>query len=83
MIKIPVFVFIRIIIVFLFYAEASPFEKPSAYQQNSSPVVTINSPADNSTFATVVPIHYSINVSDKEDGESKYDEINLRKYCLK
>ncbi len=43
--------------------------------ENTPPVVKIVSPAANSTFTSNTMLSYSITVSDKEDGESKYQEI--------
>lgn len=45
-------------------------------QQNHPPVVTIVSPANNANVSATGQIHYAIKISDKEDGDSKYDEIN-------
>jgi cytochrome c len=44
-------------------------------QQNTAPVVKINSPKS-STFSWASPVNYNISVADKEDGDSKFDEIN-------
>jgi cytochrome c len=51
-------------------------------QQNHAPVVKITSPANNSASTPGAQVHYSVSVSDKEDGESKYDEINLKEVLL-
>jgi cytochrome c len=45
-------------------------------QENSAPVVRIISPANKSTFRWNTDVQYVIQVSDKEDGNSEYDEIN-------
>ncbi|MFD0794903.1 c-type cytochrome [Mucilaginibacter litoreus] len=44
-------------------------------QQNSAPVVKITAPKV-ATFSWDAPVSYSISVADKEDGDSKFDEIN-------
>lgn len=49
-------------------------------QANHPPVVKIISPAPN-TVATS-PIRYEITVTDKEDGDSRYDEINPKEVIL-
>lgn len=76
-------IFITIIFVLLFDSInfASVFEKRSR-QQNNPPVVKIISPKNNSTFSGNIPVHFSITVSDKEDGNSKYDEINPKEVLL-
>jgi cytochrome c len=83
MIKTFAIIFITITFVFLFDSInfASAFEKKSQ-QQNNPPVVRIISPKNNSTFSPNIPIHFSIEVSDKEDGDSKFDEINPKEILL-
>ncbi len=81
MTKTSVFIFIFLSVIFVFYAIASPDQKIRS-QQNTAPIVTIISPANNSTVPAGGPFHYSITVSDKEDGESKYDEINPKEVLL-
>lgn len=51
-------------------------------QENQPPVVKIISPQNNSTTDPAAPITYKITVSDKEDGESKFDEINVKEVLL-
>ena len=78
-------IFISVLFIFLFHAVvnvALPFKKNKLQQQNNSPVVKIISPTDNSTIAPGRPLHYLITISDKEDGESKYDEINPKEVLL-
>lgn len=84
MVKASVFIFISVLFIFLFYAAvnfASP-KKNKLKQQNNAPVVKIVSPANNGIFIPGAPLHYSVTVSDKEDGESKYDEINTKEVLL-
>jgi len=51
-------------------------------QENNPPVVKIISPQNNSTFDINAPVTYRIAVSDKEDGDSKFDEINAKEVLL-
>jgi cytochrome c len=51
-------------------------------QENQPPVVKIISPQNNSLFDSDAPVSYKISVSDKEDGESKFDEINAKEVLL-
>ena len=78
MVRTPVIISFGILFTFLY--SVSSFRYKS--QQNTPPVVTIITPANNSTFSAGTPVHYSITVSDKEDGESKYEEINPKEVLL-
>jgi len=76
-------IFISILFVFLFcvlrnFASGNKIIQ----QQNHVPVVKINSPADNNSYTAGSQVHYQIDVSDKEDGESKYDEIDAKQVLL-
>jgi len=51
-------------------------------QDNQAPIVKITNPQPNATFDPAAPISYKITVSDKEDGESKFDEINVKEVLL-
>jgi cytochrome c len=51
-------------------------------QQNQAPVVKINLPANNAAFLAGSPVSYQVSVSDKEDGDTKYDEINIKEILL-
>ena len=51
-------------------------------QENHPPVVKIVSPQTNSSFGKDASVTYKISVSDKEDGESKFDEINPKEVLL-
>jgi len=50
--------------------------------ENHLPVVKINLPKNNSAFRSNALVSYDISVSDKEDGESKYQEINSKEVFL-
>ena len=52
------------------------------HQQNTAPLVKIIAPKNNSETNWNTQLNYSITVSDKEDGESKYDEINPKEVLL-
>jgi len=61
--------------------------KPSHYfsknqTENHAPVVKILSPKNNSSYSSNSQIPYEIRVSDKEDGDSKYEEINPKEVFL-
>jgi cytochrome c len=51
-------------------------------QENNPPVIKITSPQNNSSFDKDAAVTYKISVSDKEDGESKFDEINTKEVLL-
>ncbi|QHS55814.1 hypothetical protein GWR56_09820 [Mucilaginibacter sp. 14171R-50] len=53
----------------------SLFSFTAIVQQNAAPLVKITAPKVN-TFTWGSPVSYSISVADKEDGDSKFDEIN-------
>jgi len=51
-------------------------------QDNQAPVVKIQSPKAGTILPTAGPIRYEITVADKEDGDSRYDEINPKEVML-
>jgi cytochrome c len=51
-------------------------------QQNSAPVVKIVNPKNKAVVNGGATVNYSITVTDKEDGDSKYDEINVKEVLL-
>jgi cytochrome c len=59
-----------------------PYNKTKPQQENQPPVVKLISPKNNGLFAWNTPINYEISVADKEDGDSKYDEINTKEVLL-
>ena len=61
--------------------EAS-LDKHNAQAENQPPAVKIISPKNNTSFAYDTPVNYEISVADKEDGNSKYDEINEKEVLL-
>jgi len=54
-----------------------------AQQQNTPPVVKIVSPKNNDAVNLDDPVNYQITVADKEDGDSRYDEINAGEVLLR
>lgn len=84
MVKASAFIFIIVLFIFFYTTSnfASPLKKTKINQRNNPPIIKIISPANNTAFANGQPVHYSITVSDKEDGESKYDEINPKEILL-
>lgn len=52
------------------------------WQDNHAPVVKITAPKEGVLSGTEAQVHYVISVSDKEDGDSKYDEINGKEILL-
>lgn len=52
------------------------------HQDNDIPVVEIIDPSNRSTVSYGSVINYRINISDKEDGTSKYDEIQQTEVFL-
>lgn len=61
----------------------SPYAFNKIQLENHAPVVKIILPKNNSAYAANTQIRYAISVSDKEDGESKYDEIPTNEVILK
>lgn len=52
------------------------------FQQNQPPVVKITLPKANENLKPGSQVRYSIDVSDKEDGDTKFDEINSNEILL-
>lgn len=59
------------------------FSAVSFIQQNNVPVVAIIAPVHDTKVSAVDPIAYTIEVNDKEDGSTKYEEINAAEVFLK
>jgi cytochrome c len=76
--------FIQLNIFFLlaFCAAINSSNTPTIQQENQPPIVKIITPKNNSTVDFDTPVNYSITVADKEDGNSKYDEINVKEVLL-
>jgi cytochrome c len=83
MVKARTFILISITLVFLFCVVRNfASENKIKQQQNHAPVVKIIAPLNNNSFNAGTQVHYEINISDKEDGESKYDEIDAKQVLL-
>src|SRR5260370_42703934 len=63
---------------FVFYF----FTASRSQQSNNPPEVTITAPAKNGTFQWNSVVPYAIRVSDKEDGNSEYNEIAANEVLL-
>jgi cytochrome c len=68
--------------LFAFARSGNFFGKKNIQQVNQPPVVKIINPKNNSSFDWDAPLNYEITVADKEDGDSKYDEINAKEVLL-
>ena len=85
MVKRGAHVFIILIILFVYGVLVNFASTPKnklQQQKNNAPVVKIIAPKNKSQFDWNTQLNYSITVSDKEDGESKYDEINTKEVLL-
>ena len=51
-------------------------------EENHAPVVKIISPKSNTSYTNNSTVQYSISVSDKEDGDSKFSEIAANEVFL-
>src|SRR5580658_6244596 len=51
-------------------------------QANHSPIVKIEAPANNATLTISSGLSYQIQVTDQEDGDTRYDEINTKEVIL-
>jgi cytochrome c len=69
-----------IIIILILCAFTAVAYKPQL--QNHAPVVKIVTPANNAVFAAGSSISYQVSASDKEDGDTKFDEINIKEILL-
>jgi cytochrome c len=68
------------IAIFILCALTAFVYKP--LQQNHAPIVKIITPTNNAVFTAGSPISYQVSVSDKEDGDTRYDEINVKGILL-
>ncbi|HEY8783608.1 MAG TPA: c-type cytochrome [Mucilaginibacter sp.] len=70
-----------VLFIYLILNFGNSFSKKKQ-QENHPPSVKILSPKNNSLFNFDTQINYQISVADKEDGDSKYDEINGKEILL-
>lgn len=84
MIKTTLIIFISALFIFIYNSKnfLFPSKKILGQPQNNAPIVRIISPENNSDIPRGSQMHYLITVSDKEDGESKFDEINPKEVLL-
>ena len=52
------------------------------WQENQPPMVKIMTPKEGVLTGAGVQVHYMIGVTDKEDGDSKYEEINTKEVLM-
>ena len=74
------------IIVFSFLTSSHiiyAFVPPPILTENDAPIVRITAPLDKSKFKWNALVNYSISITDKEDGNSEYNEINGKEVLLK
>lgn len=85
MLKYVSFFFLNVFIASLLYRKnlISPYKGNNLQKSNHAPVVKIISPKTNTIFDWNVQVNYTITVSDKEDGESMYEEINPKEVLIK
>ena len=85
------FLLINLFIVFILFPNFNlhfhskrkePFHFSKKQEGNHPPLVKIISPKNNSTYNWNSRVPYEISISDKEDGESKYQEINPKEIFL-
>ncbi len=76
-------IFLFSLCIFIFFLTQS-FSRSKKFIQpaNHAPVVKIILPANHISVAPGARVHYEIDVSDKEDGDSKYDELNAKEVLL-
>ncbi len=75
--------FLSVVLVHLHFIEGRKSTAASGQWQNNPPIVKITEPKSNSVFPLNSLVRYSISVSDREDGESRFDEIPPIKYFWK
>jgi cytochrome c len=59
-----------------------PLTAASPLQTNHPPTVKIEAPANNAALSADASLNYQIQVTDQEDGDSRYDEINTKEVLL-
>lgn len=70
------------LICFFVFLSLTLFSFINFQQGNQPPVVKIVAPQNNGSFDKEAPVTYKISVSDKEDGDSKFGEINPKEVLL-
>jgi len=64
------------------FSAALSFSFGNLYQDNLPPAVKILSPKENTIIKPGGSVSYRLSVSDKEDGNSEFDEINVKEVLL-
>ena len=82
MIKEPRLVYLNILVPLILFAAINFSATSMIQQENHPPVVKIINPKNNSTFDWDTQVNYEISVADKEDGDTKYDELNAKEVLL-
>ena len=82
MIKGPKLIYLNILVPLILLAVINFSAMPVIRQENHAPVVKIINPKNNSTFDWDSQVNYEISVADKEDGDTKYDELNAKEVLL-
>jgi cytochrome c len=77
-------IYLNVVVAAFLYAvlSYSNFFSQNFQQQNEAPVVKIINPQNNGIFDWDAPMNYEVTVADKEDGDSKFDEINVKEVLL-
>jgi cytochrome c len=79
----PKVIYLNILVAPLLYCFMVAINSSKSNQpENTPPLVKIINPKNNSAFDFNTAINYEISVTDKEDGNSKYDEINAKEVLL-
>jgi cytochrome c len=79
--KIVYFNILTALFLYVFISISNMFSNTNQ-QENTPPTVKIINPKNSSAFDFNTAINYEISVADKEDGNSKYDEINAKEVLL-
>jgi cytochrome c len=82
MVKTAAVIFICLFIRSAFTSAGLSYPLNKIEQENHAPVVKIITPENNNSFASGSRVQFSIAVEDKEDGSSRYDEINPKEVLL-
>jgi cytochrome c len=70
-----------ILVIMIAWCAVTPIDA-IAQQENNPPVVKILDPINKSSYDLNAQVRYRVKVSDKEDGESEYDEIAANEVFL-
>lgn len=70
-------------IILLFLLGLISLAYTSVQELNHPPVVKITSPANNVIIDAGTLVSYQVSVADKEDGDTRYDEINTKEILLR